>query len=89
MDHSTHILNAKPPTRPEPEPGRSLTLRIPKPNWQVTALILIAVIAGFQTIQLVRLKGSVTAKAAASSTTASTATPSSGSSDLQAQVGGC
>lgn len=73
---------------PAPEKPQSLTLRIPKPNWQVTALILIAVIAAFQTIQLVRLKGAVTAKAA---TTAPATSPSSSSGDsgLQSQVGGC
>ncbi len=81
------------PLSPEhkPEaPGKTpaFTLRIPKPNWQVTALILIAVIAAFQTIQLSRLKGAVTAKAATS--TASTSAPSSSAdSGLQSQVGGC
>lgn len=64
----------------------ALTLRIPKPNWQVTALILIALIAGFQTIQLAKLKGTVSAKAA---TTTTTTTPASDSSGLQSQVGGC
>ncbi len=74
------------------EKTRVVTLRIPKPNWQVTALILIALIAGFQTIQLVRLKDSVAASAAATTTTASSSVPaaaSSGSSALPSQVGGC
>lgn len=80
----------KAPEHDAPEKTPALTLRIPKPNWQVTALILIAVIAGFQTIQLARLKGNVTAKASAAATTASTAAPSAGAdSGLQSQVGGC
>lgn len=73
-----------------PEKTQAFTLRIPKPNWQVTALILIAVIAGFQTIQLARLKDNVTAKS--STTTTATAAPASSSSadaGLQSQVGGC
>ncbi len=64
-----------------PEKAKAFTLRIPRPNWQVTALILIAIIAGFQTIQLARLKGTVTAKAPAAS--------SSADAGLQSQVGGC
>lgn len=73
------------------EKVQALTLRIPKPNWQVTALILIAVIAGLQTIQLVRLKDDVTAKASTTTTATSTAPTSSSSADagLQSQVGGC
>lgn len=82
---------ATPPQAPEQsEKSRTFTLRIAKPNWQVTALILIAVIAGFQTIQLARLKGNVTAKASAATTTApAAASTSSGDSGLQSQVGGC
>lgn len=73
------------------EPVQAFTLRILKPNWQVTALILIAVIAGFQTIQLARLKDNVTAKAATATTTTTTTPSSSSSADagLQSQVGGC
>lgn len=71
----------------------AFTLRIPKPNWQVSALLLIALIAGFQTFQLVRLKNSVSAKTVATSTAAPTSSGSTSSSaagsDLQAQVGGC
>lgn len=90
MDHPTPPPAEKPAIRPEPEPNRSFTLRIPKPNWQVIALILIAVIAGFQTIQLARLKGNVTAKVSAATTTAPTPAASAGSdSGLQSQVGGC
>lgn len=70
--------------------SQAFTLQIPKPNWQVTALMLIALIAAFQTFQLARLKGNVTAKASAATTTASTsASPSSADSGLQSQVGGC
>lgn len=71
------------------------TLRIPKLNWQITALLLIALIAGFQTFQFARLKSSVTVKAATTTATTSTAAAapaaasSAGSSDLQSQVGGC
>ncbi|MBI4089922.1 MAG: hypothetical protein HY421_00800 [Candidatus Kerfeldbacteria bacterium] len=89
MDHITHTLPVKPPAPPETEPNRSFTLRIPKPNWQVTALLLIAVIAAFQTVQLIQLKGNVTAKTAATTVAASAASPSSDSSGLQSQVGGC
>ncbi|MBI2984704.1 MAG: hypothetical protein HYY50_03705 [Candidatus Kerfeldbacteria bacterium] len=88
MDHE-HTTT---PTEPKPEANEkppALTLRIPKPNWQVTALILIAVIAGFQTIQLARLKDNVTAKASTTSA-GTTPTPSASSdSGLQPQVGGC
>ncbi len=75
--------------RPKP-----ITLKIPRPNWQVTALLLITIIAGFQTIELLRLKGQLAPKAsAAASTSASGAaaspTQSGSSSGLQGQVGGC
>lgn len=87
MDHLTSATTTEPASGQAPSP-RSYTLRIPRPNWQVTALILIAIIAAFQTIQLVRLKGNVTTKAA---TTTSPTSSSSSSSDsgLQSQVGGC
>ncbi|GEM_PF-2196359 len=74
----------------QPEKVQAFTLRIPRPNWQVTALILIAVIAGLQTIQLARLKDNVTAKAStATTTTAAPASSASTDSGLQSQVGGC
>lgn len=89
MDHTTQSTG-KEGLKPEAEKARAYTLQIPKPNWQVTALILIALIAGFQTIQLMRLKGNVTPKAAAAATTASAApAASSDASGLQSQVGGC
>lgn len=71
--------------------GKTFTVRVPKPNWQVTALLLVALIAGFQTFQLARLKGSVTAKAATTTASAVPAASSaaSDSSGLQSQVGGC
>lgn len=87
MDHDPMPVSKKQPHETH-EKTAALTLRIPKPNWQVTALILIALIAGFQTFQLARLKGNVTAKAVAASAPAA-ATPSSSSSGLQSQVGGC
>lgn len=84
-----HALVSHPHHPESPEKTQAFTLRIPKPNWQVTALMLIAAIAGFQTIQLARLKGTVTAKAPAATTTATAAAPSTNSSGLQSQVGGC
>ena len=71
-------------------PG-TITLRLPKLNWQMGALILIAVVAGFQTFQLARLKGAVTLKAAsaAPASSSSAPAPAAGGSDLQGMVGGC
>lgn len=88
MDHEL-TPGTKAAEHDDPEPAKALTLQIPKPNWQVTALILIAVIAGFQTIQLARLKGNVSAKASAATTTAAAPAASGSSSGLQSQVGGC
>ncbi len=62
-----------------------MTLRLPKINWQIGALILVAVIAGFQTFQLARLKSAVTVRPAS-------AAPAAGGSShdgLQGMVGGC
>ncbi len=88
-DRTRHIPN-EPSLQNGPDRPQSLTLRIPKPNWQVTALILIALIAGFQTVQLVRLKGTVAQQASAATTTTSTSTtPASSDAGLQSQVGGC
>ncbi len=67
----------------------TITLRLPKINWQIGALILVAVIAGFQTFQLARLKGAVTVKAASAAPAASAPAPAAGGSDLQGMVGGC
>lgn len=68
----------------------TITLRLPKINWQIGALILVAVIAGFQTFQLARLKGAVTVKAASAAPASSSApAPAAGGSDLQGMVGGC
>lgn len=73
-------------------PG-TITLRLPKLNWQSTALILLALVAGFQTFQLTRLKGNVSVRpaAAAASTSAHMAAPSAAPSGggLQSMVGGC
>lgn len=89
MDHPTHPVTHETHHEPTPPPEKSITLRIPKPNWQVTALVLIALIAGLQTIQLVRLKNSVSAKTLpAAATTTTTAAPAA-ASDIPAQVGGC
>lgn len=75
------------------QPG-TITLRLPKLNWQIVALILIALVAGFQTYQLARLKGSVTVRAASAAgagAAAAAPTASGGSSNqgLQGMVGGC
>lgn len=63
----------------------SITLRLPKLNWQMIALILIAVVAGFQTFQLARLKGAVTIKSAG----AAAAAPAPAANGLEGMVGGC
>jgi hypothetical protein len=86
MNHPHHHPSPEQPSPAIPETKPAYHLRIPKPNWQVTALILIAIIAGFQTIQLIRLKSSVTAKAAVATTAAPATSSDSG---LQSQVGGC
>lgn len=101
MTHPTsephHETDSLPPVetrdeRPVERPA-DLTLRIPKPNWQVIALLLVALIAGFQTFQLTRLKNNVSAKTVATTTAppanSATASTSAASSDLQSQVGGC
>lgn len=67
-----------------------ITLRLPKINWQIGALILVAVIAGFQTFQLARLKGAVSVRPASAAPAA--AAPAAGGSShqgLQGMVGGC
>ena len=69
--------------------ANTITLRLPKINWQIGALILVAVIAGFQTFQLARLKGAVTVKTASAAPAASHSAPAAGGSDLQGMVGGC
>lgn len=85
-------------TNPQPadsgaSPAGTITLRLPKFNWQIGALILIALVAGFQTFQLARLKGAVTVRpaSAAPAAGASSTAPASGGSDngLQGMVGGC
>lgn len=71
------------------QPG-TITLRLPKINWQIGALILIAIVAGFQTFQLARLKGSLTVRPAAASPAAAAPTASpAGNNGLQGMVGGC
>lgn len=70
-------------------PG-TITLRLPKINWQIGALILVAVIAGFQTYQLARLKGAVSVRpASAAPAAAAPAAGGSSSQGLQGMVGGC
>lgn len=69
------------------ETSNTITLRLPKINWQIGALILVAVIAGFQTFQLARLKGVMTVKAA--TVAPASAAPAPASSGLQGMVGGC
>ena len=69
--------------------NNTITLRLPKFNWQIGALILIAVVAGFQTFQLARLKGAVTLKSASAASGAPAAAPSGDANGLQGMVGGC
>jgi len=92
MDHPTHQSISEESKMTNAERTSAFTIRIPKPNWQITALLLIALIAGFQMIQLARLKSSVSTTASAATTTAASAAPStaaSSSSGLDSQVGSC
>ncbi|OGL66088.1 hypothetical protein A3B21_01400 [Candidatus Uhrbacteria bacterium RIFCSPLOWO2_01_FULL_47_24] len=88
MSEEQQLTHLEPATATS-APG-TITLRLPKFNWQIGALILIAVVAGFQTFQLARLKGSVSVKSAVAAPAASSA-PAAGGSDngLQGMVGGC
>lgn len=85
MDQPTNHESHQPLQREPADRPSGITLRLPKPNWQVTALLLIAIIAALQTVQLVRLKGNLTPKA----TAATTAAASTSGSSLPSQVGGC
>lgn len=67
----------------------TITLRLPKINWQIGALILVAVIAGFQTFQLARLKGAVSIKSASASPAVAAPAAGGSSQGLQGMVGGC
>ena len=58
MDNTSSMTQETQPNA-ELRPSEGNVLRIPKPNWKIVALLLIALIAGFQMIQLARLKGSV------------------------------
>lgn len=71
---------------PEHNSG-TITLRLPKFNWQLTALLLIAIVAGLQAFMLARLKGAVAVRGA-SAAPAVTA-PSASHQGLQGMVGGC
>lgn len=71
------------------EGSNTITLRLPKLNWQMVALILIAIVAGFQTFQLARLKGAVTIKPAGATVSAPTAPHAGDANGLQGMVGGC
>ena len=89
MSEEQQLTHLEPATSAGGAPG-TITLRLPKLNWQMGALILIAVVAAFQTFQLARLKGSVTVRAAGvTPATAATPAPAAGGSDLQGMVGGC
>ncbi|MDO8505373.1 MAG: hypothetical protein Q7S48_02255 [bacterium] len=69
------------------EGSNTITLRLPKLNWQMVALILIAVVAGFQTFQLARLKGAVSVRPAVAAPGAAAPVPAAGG--LEGMVGGC
>lgn len=73
------------------EGSNVITLRLPKFNWQIGALILIAVVAGFQTFQLARLRGNITVRAASvtPASAVSAPTPAGDHQGLQGMVGGC
>ena len=64
----------------------TITLRLPKLNWQMIALILIAVVAGFQTFQLARLRSAVSVRPASAAPAASAPAPAAGG--LEGMVGG-
>ena len=66
----------------------TVTVKLPKVNWQMTALILIAVVAAFQTFQLATLKGKVSLKPAAASTGSAASAPAA-NAGLESMVGGC
>lgn len=77
----------------QPEAGNTVTLRIPKLNWQVAALGLIALITVFQTYQLTQVSNKASAStvkaAPASGSTTSSHNATSGGSAPEAMVGGC
>ena len=79
-------------TTPEAQP-KTITLRIPKLNMQVTVLALIALVSLFQTVQLLSLKakaGGITVKAPSSgSATPATQGGTHNNSALPGMVGGC
>lgn len=74
---------------PEHNTGGTITLRMPKLNWQIVALILIAIVAGLQTVQLARLKGAVSVRPAQAASSGASAPAAAGSNGLQSMVGGC
>jgi hypothetical protein len=82
------------PTASAPEAGTAptvpaaVTVKLPKINWQMTALVLIALVAAFQTFQLATLKGKVSVKPAAASVGPASAAPAN-NAGLQSMVGGC
>ena len=70
----------------------TVVLRVPKPNLQIVALGLIAVITLFQTFQLVRIssKASTAPVKAAPAATTNTGTGTGSNTDVpQSMVGGC
>ena len=79
---------------PQQAGDNTLTLRVPKPNMQVTVLGIVAFITLFQTFQLVRISG-VTSSSPVKSAPAATTTSSQGSGTgsnaqtPQSMVGGC
>ena len=71
--------------------GPMMTLSIPRFNLQVVALALIALIAAFQTFQLVMLKQSVLGKAVAPAASGASSAPAAAPANnaLPGMVGGC
>ena len=76
---------------PSQENNNTVVLRVPKPNFHIVVLGLIAVITLFQTFQLVRIssKASTSTVKAAPATTNSGAGTGSNADVPQSMVGGC
>ena len=76
------------PSMSTPPSSGAITIKLPQLNWQIIALGVVAIIAALQTVQLVSLRGKLSAAPAAS--VAPSSAPSGGSSNgLQGMVGGC
>ncbi|KKU11892.1 MAG: hypothetical protein UX17_C0065G0009 [Parcubacteria group bacterium GW2011_GWC2_45_7] len=86
MSEELHNLNS---VNTSSTAGGTITLRVPKLNWQIVALILIALVAGLQTAQLARLKGAVSVRPAQAASSGGAAPAAASGNGLQSMVGGC